>query len=135
MRFGRIQKYLLTWQVRFHAFRGTNLYLSKSGAILSFARNELGYSINPRPKSVKLVLPPLLYKNLHVSFRRALLELEKKGLVICKSRSKILAEDVTQVEASGLFSKSQLTRRDTYYTITELGHRVGSDLLKDDINT
>jgi hypothetical protein len=84
VRLGRIEKFLLVWALRNRASATMTFWpywVSKSGAILSFARCELGLDL---PKVVGCLsdhLEKRLYRNLHSSFSRALRRLHERGLI------------------------------------------------------
>jgi hypothetical protein len=124
MRLGKIEKYVLVWAYTYH--NEAYMYVSKSGALLSYARHKLGYASNPRPASVRPVLPKRLYNSLHVSFSRALRSLAELGLLtITRQRG--------DIRGYGMSLRGGMTgRRQVFFNLTEEGRRAASRLISEE---
>lgn len=78
-RLGKIEKHILIWSYQQHdSYRE---FHSKTGAILSYVRSRPGFRIPHHTYNLKALLSEKEYKNLHVSFYRALKSLAAKNLV------------------------------------------------------
>ena len=123
LRLGKIEEYILRWGLRQHPF---DEYRSKSGALLSYARWELGYKVNQLPSSVKSVLSTTDYRRLHASFSRSLRRLSGKGLLDLNNRAEVLD---ARSSWNGRMNP-KLARRDTFYVLTVNGRRRARQILK-----
>ena len=79
MRLGKIEKHILTWDYQQHD--SCREFHSKTGVILSYIRANSNFRIPRHTYNLKALLSEKEYRNLHVSFYRALKNLANKGLV------------------------------------------------------
>lgn len=79
MRLGKIEKYILVWDYQQHD--SCRELHSKTGVMLSYIRANSDSRIPRHTYNLKALLSEKEYRNLHVSFNRALKNLANKGLV------------------------------------------------------
>ena len=131
MRLGKIERHILVWAHRRHRVteRG-DIYYSKSGALLSYARERYpGLALPKTCWNIKSRIPRETYTRLHVSFTKALKSLQEKELVVYVPNAHRLTRKRRgpYLETLTTLRGKPGARRSLFY-LTKEGDRIGRQL-------